>query len=303
MKKTAIFILVMMASFVVDAQEQINRLLPQLKEAVSDKTEEHFDALMIVKDKGGTATSFSFKIPKNQLPDSLGEQLIAAFEHDLSSVQESDRYQVHKDGHNTLSFSLAVKGKLGSESERGKNLQINNHYFDSQIEKALMLDVEDDSLLTFRQYQMSHQKISKDYVTSPFDSLISEIAQMKDVKAEKVEYILTDTKKRPRFCIFNYSGGVGRKAGIRYEVPKEYAPRLMKEFKKAARDYFDSTQPCIIWIKENSMQAGFDWHEVRFAEMVPDGRLFVLDVAVTEGNIQIPGQWKSIIYYNDGIER
>ena len=77
----------------------------------------------------------------------------------------------------------------------------------------------------------------------------------------------------------------------------------MAEFKKVARAYFNSEQPIFVTMNRNSCYVAFDWKEVRMAEIIDDGQLFLLSAKVVEGNMQIPRQWTKITYYNDGIER
>ena len=77
----------------------------------------------------------------------------------------------------------------------------------------------------------------------------------------------------------------------------------MSEFKQVARAYFNSEQPINITIGRNTCRVGFNWKEVRMAEIVDDGRLFLLSAKVEEGNMLIPRQWTKITYYNDGIEK
>lgn len=284
----------------VSAQEHILHLLPKLRTALGEDMEEGYDA-MACADKHPT-TSFVFEnIAKERLPQGLADSLMIAFERELPLAQESDRYQVSKNGHKTLSYTLAIKGKLSQES--GRVISFMNHSVASDVETAAMLDVKDDSLLTFRYLQQTDQSIKADYDTKPFDELISRIAQMEGVKNRQVEFILTDKKKRPRYCFFTYRGGIGRRTGIRYEVPKEQAQQIMAEFKQVARSYFNSEQPIYVSGSRNTCHAAFAWKEVRMAEIVDDGRLFLLSAKVVEGNMQIPRQWTKITYYNDGIER
>ena len=283
----------------VNAQEYILPLLPQLRTTLGEDMEEGYDAMLA--DKHPT-TSFIFEdIAKSQLPKGLADSLITAFERELPLAQESDRYQVTKNGHKTLSYSLAIKGKLSPE--KGRIISFVNHSFASDVETAATLDVKDDSLLTFHYLQQTDQSIRSDYDIKPFDEFISSIAKTEDVKSEQVEYILTDKRKSPRHCYFTYNGGIGRRTGLRYEVPKERAQQIMAEFKQVARTYFNSEQPINITIGRNTCRVGFDWKEVRMAEIVDDGRLFLLSAKVEDGNMQIPRQWTKITYYNDGIER
>ena len=283
----------------VNAQEYILPLLPQLRTTLGEDMEEGYDAMLA--DKHPT-TSFIFEdIAKSQLPKGLADSLITAFERELPLAQESDRYQVTKNGHKTLSYSLAIKGKLSPE--KGRIISFVNHSFASDVETAATLDVKDDSLLTFHYLQQTDQSIRSDYDIKPFDEFISSIAKTEDVKSEQVEYILTDKRKSPRHCYFTYNGGIGRRTGLRYEVPKERAQQIMAEFKQVARTYFNSEQPINITIGRNTCRVGFDWKEVRMAEIVDDGRLFLLSAKVEDGNMQIPRQWTKITYYNDGIVR
>lgn len=289
-----------MALLCINAQGYVNQLLPQLWEALGEDMEEDYDAMVCAEDHPVISVEFE-NIAKSRLPKGLGDSLVAAFERELPLAQESDRYQVNKGGHKMLSYSLAIKGKLASED--GHVIHFMNHSFASDIETAAMLDVKDDTLLTFRYLQQTSQSIKKDFDTQPVDQLLNCIAQMEKVKSEPVEYVLTDKKKRPRYCIYNYKGGIGRRTGIRYEVPKEQARQMLAEFKQACRAYFNSEQPVEVEIAKNSCHIAFDWKEVRMAEVTDDGRLFLLTAKVVEGNMQIPGQWKEITYFKDGIER
>ena len=299
MKRFLIMAIAITTYVSVNAQEYILPLLPQLRTTVGEDMEEGYDAMLA--DKHPT-TSFIFEdIAKSQLPKGLADSLITAFERELPLAQESDRYQVTKNGHKTLSYSLAIKGKLAPE--KGRIISFVNHSFASDVETAAMLDVKDDSLLTFRYMQQTDQSIKADYDTKTFDELISRLSQMKNTKIEQVEYIVTDKKKRPRSCYFTYKGGIGRRTGIRYEVPKDQAQQIMAEFIQIARAYFNSEQPVYVSIGRDICFVGFDWKEVRMAEIVDDGRLFLLNAKVVEGNMQIPRQWTKITYYNDGIER
>ena len=284
----------------VNAQEYILHHLPQLRTALGEDMEECYDA-MACTDQHPT-TSFIFEdIAKSQFPAGLGDSITIAFERELPLAQESDRYQVSKDGHKTLSYSLAIKGKL--LPEKGGVISFVNHSFASDVEIGATLDVKDDSLLSFRYLQQTDQRIKANYDPKPFDELISRIARIEGVKAKQVEYILTDKKKRPLHCFFTYNGGIGRRIGIRYEVPRDQAQQIMSEFKQVARAYFNSEQPIYVLIGRNACRAGFDWKEVRMAEIVDDGRLFLLSAKVAEGNMQIPKQWTKITYYNDGEEK
>lgn len=299
--KKILLLAIAITSFVnVNGQEHILRLLPQLRATLGEDMEEGYDA-MVCADKHPT-TSFIFEdIAKSQLPTGLADNLVTAFERELPLAQESDRYQVSKDGHKTLSYTLAIKGKLAPE--KGRTISYMNHSFASDVETAAMLDVKDDSLLTFRYLKQTDQDIKSDYDTNTLDEMLSRLSQMKSIKVEQVEYIVTDKKKRPRYCLFTNNGGIGRRSGIRYEVPKEQAQQVMAEFKQAARAYFNSEQPVYVSIGRNACRAGFGWKEVRMAEIVADGRLFILSAKVVEGNMQIPRQWTKITYYNNGIER
>ena len=300
MKRILLLSIIITLFVSVDAQEQILHLLPQLRTVLGEDMEECYDA-MVCTDKHPT-TSFMFKdYDKSKLPEGLGDSLVIAFERELLMAQESDRYQVCKDGHKTLSYSLVINGKLAPE--KGKTVSLLNRSIAPDTENAAMLDVIDDSQLTFCYLQQTDQSIKADYDVQPFDDLISLIAQKEGVKAKQVEYILTDKKKRPKNCYFTYNGGVGRRTGIRYEIPKEQAQQVMAEFKKVARAYFNSEQPIFVTINRNSCYMGFDWKEVRMAEIIDDGQLFLLSAKVVEGNMQIPRQWTKITYYNDGIER
>ena len=300
MKKILLLAITAITFANVNAQEYILRQLPLLRMALGEDMEECYDA-MACADQHPT-TSFIFEdISKSQFPAGLGDSITIAFERELPLAQESDRYQVSKDGHKTLSFSLAIKGKL--LPEKGSVTNFANHSFSSDVEIGATLDVKDDSLLSFRYLQQTDQHIKADYDTKPFDELISRIAKMEGVKAKQVEYILTDKKKRPLHCFFTYNGGIGRRTGIRYEVPSDQAQKIMSEFKQVARAYFNSEQPIYVLIGKNACRAGFDWKEVRMAEIVDDGRLFLLSAKVAEGNMQIPSQWTKISYYNDGIEK
>ena len=300
MKRIILLSIATMTIQCANAQGYIHHLIPQLREALGEQMEETYDA-MVCADKHPTTYIMCENIAKSQLPGGLGDSLSAAFERELPLAQESDRYQVTKDGHKTLSYSLAIKGKLAPE--KGNSIQFKNHFFDTNVETAAMLDVKDDSLLNFNYLQQTNQSIRKDYDTQPFDMLLDSIARAKDVKTESVEYILTDKKKRPHLCIYNNDGGIGRRTGTRYEVAKQQARQMMEAFKQIARSYFDSGQPVSITIEKSTCLAGFDWKEVRIAEMTDDGRLFLLTAKVVEGNMQIPGQWTKITYYKDGIER
>ena len=283
----------------VIAQDHILRQLTQLRTALGEDMEEGYDAMLV---DNHPTTSFKFEnLAKSQLPTGLADSLITAFERELLLAQESDRYQVSKDGHKILSYTLAIKGKLSQEN--GGVINFSNHSFASDIETAATLDVKDDSLLTFRYLQQTDQGINSDYDIKPFDEFISRIAKTEGVKAQQVDYILTDKKKRPRQCFFTYNGGVGRRTGIRYEVPKDLAQQVMAEFKQIARTYFNSEQPVYVSIGKKNCRMGFNWKEVRMAEIVDDGRLFILNAKVVEGNMQIPRQWTKITYYNDGTER
>ena len=299
MKRILLLAIAITTYISVNAQTYILPLLPQLREALGEDMEEGYDAMLA--DKHPT-TSFIFEdIAKSQLPTGLADSLVAAFERELPLAQESDRYQVCKDGHKTLSYSLAIKGKLSPE--KGRIISFINHSFASDVETAAMLDVNDDSLLTFRYLQQTDQSIKSDYDAKPFDKFLSRIAQTEGVKAQQVVYILNDKKKRPRHCYFTYNGGIGRRTGIRYEVPREQAKQMMAEFKQVARAYFNSEQPVYVSIGRDICHVGFDWKEVRMAEIVNDGRLYILSAKVEEGNMQIPRQWTKITYYYDGIER
>ena len=299
MKRFLIMAIAITTYVSVNAQDYILPLLPQLRTTLGEDMEEGYDAMLA--DKHPT-TSFIFEdIAKSQLQKGLADSLITAFERELPLAQESDRYQVTKNGHKTLSYSLAIKGKLSPE--KGRIISFVNHSFASDVETAAMLDVKDDSLLTFRYMQQTDQSIKADYDTKTFDELISRLSQMKNTKIEQVEYIVTDKKKRPRHCFFTYNGGIGRRTGLRYEVPKEQAQQIMAEFKQIARAYFNSEQPVYVSIGRNVCHVGFNWKEVRMAEIVDDGRLFLLSAKVEDGNMQIPRQWTKISYYNDGIER
>ena len=300
MKRILIMSIIVTTFVSVDAQEHIQHFLPQLKVALGEDMEECYDA-MVCADKHPT-TSFVFKdYNKNNLPAGLADSLLIAFERELPLAQESDRYQVNKAGQKILSYSLAIKGML--DPKKGTTVSLMNRSVAPDIETAAMLDLKNDSLLTFCYLQQTDQSIKADYDIQPFDDLISRIAQTEGVKAKQVEYILTDKTKRPRYCYFTYNGGIGRRTGIRYEIPKEQAQQIMADFKKVARAYFNSEQPIYVMINRNSCCIGFNWKEVRMAEIMEDGRLFLLCAKVVEGNMQIPRQWTKISYYNDGIER
>ena len=300
MKRILLLAIAIIMFVSVNAQEYILHMLPQLRVAVGEGKVECYDA-MVCADKHPT-TSFIFEdFAKFQLPTGLADSLMIAFERELPLAQESDRYQVSKDGHKTISYTLAIKGKLSQE--KGRVISFMNHSFASDVETAATLDVKDDSLLTFHYLQQTDQSIMSDYDIKPFDEFISRIAKTEGVKAQQVEYILTDKKKRPHYCYFTLNGGIGRRAGLRYEVPKEQAQQIMAEFKQVARAYINSEQPVYVKISRNTCILGFDWKEVRMAEIVDDGRLFLLSAKVVEGNMQIPRQWTKITYYNDGIER
>lgn len=299
MKRFLIMAIAITTCVSVNAQEYILPLLLQLREALGEDMEEGYDGMLADKHP---KTTFIFEdIAISQLPTGLADSLVTAFERELPLAQESDRYQVSKGGHKTISYSLAIKGKLSPE--KGRIISFINHSFASDVETAAMLDVKDDSLLTFRYLQQTDQSIKANYDAKPFDKFLNRIAQTEGVRAEQVEYILTDKKKSPRHCYFTYNGGIGRRTGLRYEVPKEQALQIMAEFKQIARAYFNSEQPVYVSIGKNICHVGFNWKEVRMAEIVDDGRLFLLSAKVEEGNMQIPRQWTKITYYNDGIER
>lgn len=300
MKKILLLSIIVTTFVSTDAQEHILHLLPQLKAVLGEEMEENYDA-MVCADKH-PSTSFMFRdYNKSKLPAGLADSLVMAFEQELPLAQESDRYQVCKDGHKTLSYSLVFNGKLAPG--KGKTVSLMNRSIAPDTETAAMLDVIDDSLLTFCFMQQTDQSIKADYDIQPLDDLISRIEQTEGVTAKQVEYILTDKKKRPRYCFFTYNGGLGRRVGIRYEVPKELSQQVLAEFKKVARTYFNSEQPILVTMNRNSCYMGFNWKEVRMVEIIDDGRLFLLNAKVVEGNMQIPRQWTKITYYNDGIER
>ena len=166
---------------------------------------------------------------RNKEKEPLNQRFIAAFEKELSNATESDRYQIHSEKGDTLSYTLAYAGK---SSKSLFNINFSIPY-------SFKLDVTDEYV------QMTMHERTGDYAHEPKDltpinKLCEEIGKMKGV--EKNEVLYATNGKEDHTLEYHYFNGPGECRATCYRIPKEYGETIKRKIKALCNSYVSTNQ-------------------------------------------------------------
>ena len=118
MKKICWIISCLCLAVTVSAQESIERLFPLLGKCEGVPLYEFIDQQETDSVPDKDYSVILLPVDVNSLPQGIKDSIIAAFDYELSKASESDRYQKHCAGADTLSYSLIYyrEGQTNSDT-------------------------------------------------------------------------------------------------------------------------------------------------------------------------------------------
>ena len=224
MKRFTFIALYILTIMQLSAQDNILSLIQEAK--ASNRLFEHF-----VNDSENNCKRhlISYSAYRNKEKEPLNQRFIAAFEKELSNATESDRYQIHSEKGDTLSYTLAYAGK---SSKSLFNINFSIPY-------SFKLDVTDEYV------QMTMHERTGDYAHEPKDltpinKLCEEIGKMKGV--EKNEVLYATNGKKDHTLEYHYFNGPGECRATCYRIPKEYGETIKRKIKALCNSYIATNQ-------------------------------------------------------------
>ena len=242
MKRFTLIALYILTIMQLSAQDNILSLIPEVKSG------DHFyymeDFANDPKNKCKRHL-IVYSSNRNEETEPINQRFIAAFEKELSKATESDRYQIHSEKGDTLSYTLAYAGKNNKSIFNPMNLS---------IPFTFKLDVTDKSV----QMRM-HEKVD-DYTYEPKDltpinKLCEEIGKMKGVEKNEVLYA-TDGKKGHVLTCLHFNG-LGECRATCYRIPIKEVETIKNKVKALCNSYVNTNQN--YWISND-----FDCIDIRF---------------------------------------
>lgn len=224
MKRFTFIALYILTIMQLSAQDNILSLIQEAK--ASNRLFEHF-----VNDSENNCKRhlISYSAYRNKEKEPLNQRFIAAFEKELSNATESDRYQIHSEKGDTLSYTLAYAGK-SSKSFFNMNFS---------IPYSFKLDVTDEYV------QMTMHERTGDYAHEPKDltpinKLCEEIGKMKGVEKNKVLYATNGEEDHT--LEYHYFNGPGECRATCYRIPIEYGETIKRKIKALCNSYIATNQ-------------------------------------------------------------
>lgn len=224
MKRFTFIALYILTIMQLSAQDNILSLIQEAK--ASNRLFEHF-----VNDSENNCKRhlISYSAYRNKEKEPLNQRFISAFEKELSNATESDRYQIHSEKGDTLSYTLAYAGK-SSKSFFNMNFS---------IPYSFKLDVTDEYV------QMTMHERTGDYAHEPKDltpinKLCEEIGKMKGV--EKNEVLYATNGEEDHTLEYHYFNGPGECRATCYRIPIEYGETIKRKIKALCNSYIATNQ-------------------------------------------------------------
>lgn len=289
------------------AQHNIEQLLPEFsKREDVDMTEMYSKNVILLEDQM-QYTCIIRDTPLNRVPKWLQDSITVAFERELPVATESDRYQRHTDTGDTLSYSLAYKGKILPDDSKAPALGGPNKSFSMNIITAASLDICNSTLTLFYAKTTNAEKKVQSSSSEKSNSreamvqMLQHLTSMSQVKTTPVNYYIGNKDFSGSWALEYRPKDVSEvhRQGIRYEIPAAMADSIYSKAKALinAMTMTESSYDCFMKINDQSIALGKDMCDDAFlARRMPDGRVFLLHMLPDEkhsGSL-VPMDWHQI---------
>ena len=266
------------------AQHNIEQLLPEFSKCEDVEMMEVYSKNVILLEDQVQYTCIIRDTPLTRVPKWLQDSITVAFERELPVATESDRYQRHTDTGDTLSYSLAYKGKILPDDT------LTLFYAKTTpVEKNVKSGSSEDSCPREAMVQM-----------------LQHLTSMSQVKTTPVNYYIGNKDFSGSWALEYHPEDVTavHRRGIRCEIPTTMADNIYKEATALikAMSMTESSYDYIVKTNDISIELGKDLCDDAFhARRMPDGRVFLLHMLPDEkhsGSL-VPMDWHQI----DNINR
>ena len=226
MKQKIYFLIVFITiqAVTVQGQERISRFIPQLLE-VANKSE--VSVSQGNRLSGSNQKVYSVNISENP-SDCFGKDMLdslkAAFKEEMTFATESDHYEKHVAGHDSITFVVAYGEKSNGSVVHGQVSHTFHHYY-SFVSTAIL--VLADNTVSFLYNSREPLDDTDPFYDQPLKEKVEQVAKMKGVKKNMVK----------RIRLGNAEQGSGEETVPQYEVPKEIARQVFDDFNKLITDY------------------------------------------------------------------
>lgn len=226
MKKNACIIVVILSFLIhpVYGQERIKRLIPQLQN-VSTASSVCFSQGNSLC--GSNQKVFSVNIsdnPRDSFGTSLLDSLVTAFKEEMAYATESDHYEKHVEGHDSITFIVAYGDKSQSYMTQSTVSTSLRPYFAFVSTATLVLA---DNKVSFNYNSREPLGNADPFYDQPLKEKVDLVAKMKGVKKTKVK----------RIRLGNAEQGSSEETVIQFEVPKEASKQVFDDFNKLITEY------------------------------------------------------------------
>ena len=289
------------------AQHNIEQLLPEFSRNEDVDMMEVYSKNVILLEDLVQYTCIIRDTPLNRVPRWLQDSITVAFERELPVATESDRYQRHTDTGDTLSYSLAYKGKILPDDSKAPALGGPNKSFNMNIITAASLDICDSTLTLFYAKTTPVEKNVKSGSSEdscPREAMVEmlqHLTSMSQVKTTPVSYNIANGDFFGSWALEFHPKDVTavHRRGIRYEIPSTIADSIYSKATALinAMTMTESSYDCFMKINDQSIALGKDMCDDAFlARRIPDGRVFLLHMLPDEkhsGSL-VPMDWHQI---------
>ena len=289
------------------AQHNIEQLLPEFSKCEDVEMMEVYSKNVILLEDQVQYTCIIRDTPLTRVPKWLQDSITVAFERELPVATESDRYQRHTDTGDTLSYSLAYKGKILPDDSEAPALGGPNKSFSMNIITAASLDICDSTLTLFYAKTTNAEKKVQSSSSEKSNSreamvqMLQHLTSMSQVKTTPVSYNIANGDFSGSWALEYHPEDVTaiHRQGIRYEIPSTIADSIYSKATALinAMTMTESSYNYIVKTNDISIELGKDMCDDAFhARRMPDGTAFLLHMLPDEkhsGSL-VPMDWHQI---------
>lgn len=226
MRKTAFFVIVLLSfiTYPLQGQERIKRFIPQLLQVAND-SKIHFSQGNVISGCNKRVYCVSIvQNPRESFSKSILDSLQTAFKEEMAYATESDHYEKHMAGHDSITLIVAYGDKArGYSVPDAAPVSLHSYY---GFETSAILVIA-DSTISFHFNSREPMGESDCFYDKALKDKVNFVAKMKGVKKSMVKKIRLGNAKR----------GSGEESAIQYDVPKEAAQQVFDDFNNLITEY------------------------------------------------------------------
>lgn len=313
MKKIRWIISCLCLAVTVSAQESIERLFPLLGKCEGVHLYESINQQETDSVPDKDYSVMLLPVDVNSLPQGIKDSIIAAFDYELSKASESDRYQKHCAGADTLSYSMIYYRECQTNNDTHIPGGVFEHHYTTDIYITAKLDVINGQLFLsyVREGSPKYWVWPRDiiYEASPSTQrhdaaeltiLFNEIAVNSAVNKQPLSF--DGSKNTCGYCLFQtIEFKKCRSRGIRLEVPPSIAEDVYAKMADAINKVIFTGCSYAFSQEKNDIGINFgkDWQgEAFLMHRAADGRVYIFHKEPQEEGYDndIPRNWYSEDY-------